>query len=287
MSREGTKRTLTVLDDGDGIPQAMHELVFEPRVTSKLDTSHFDAWGLHGRGMALFSIAQNAECAAVKASAPGKGCAIRVVTDVKRLSEKADQSSFPTFELADAGTVNVRGPKNILRTVCEFALESRSSCKVHVGTPAEICAAVYDEGIRSLSTVERLFCTDPEELPLVKRLAVAQDPDSLATSAESMGFSFSSRTARRIIDGQIEPAPQVLDRVRIKGMGISRNRGSHRGTSSPQVRIDARDKSAIAHAAEEAFGEIARKYYLEEDVDADIRIRNDLLHIAIPLVRKQ
>lgn len=52
-------KTLAFLDDGDGIPIEMHERVFEPRVTSKLETMVMDKWGVHGRGMALYSIKAN------------------------------------------------------------------------------------------------------------------------------------------------------------------------------------------------------------------------------------
>ena len=68
VSREGQRRRLVMIDDGDGVPAAMHERIFEPRVTSKLDSMHMDKWGIHGRGMALYSIAVNAETARVVAS---------------------------------------------------------------------------------------------------------------------------------------------------------------------------------------------------------------------------
>ena len=52
-SGQNNIRKVSVIDDGEGIPKHMHEAVFEPRVTSKLDTFHMDKWGVHGRGMAL------------------------------------------------------------------------------------------------------------------------------------------------------------------------------------------------------------------------------------------
>ena len=146
MSRNDDKRMFTIIDDGDGIPAAMHGHIFEPRVTSKLDTSHKDAWGLHGRGMALYSIQMNAESASVVYSAPKLGTSISVTTDTTKLPERTDQSTFPLFECPEPGRVNIRGPRNILRTICEFAIEHRSECSVFVGSPAEICAALYQYG---------------------------------------------------------------------------------------------------------------------------------------------
>ena len=62
-SREGDTRTIVMLDDGSGIPANMHDRIFEARVTSKLESVHVDRWGVHGRGMALFSVRENVESA--------------------------------------------------------------------------------------------------------------------------------------------------------------------------------------------------------------------------------
>ena len=104
-----------MIDDGDGVPKHLRRTVFEPRVTSKLDSMHMDKWGVHGRGMALYSIVVNAESATISGigfRASGRHSSFKRIFN--KLPEKTDQSSFPTFELNEAGTVAVRGPKNIL-----------------------------------------------------------------------------------------------------------------------------------------------------------------------------
>ena len=73
VSRNEDEPVLTIVDDGDGVPSSMHAKIFEPRVTSKLNTSHVDKWGYHGRGMALYSIAANSDFAGILLSEPGKG----------------------------------------------------------------------------------------------------------------------------------------------------------------------------------------------------------------------
>ncbi len=116
-TREGSRRVTTMLDDGRGIPADMQERVFEARVTSKLESFHMDRWGVHGRGMALYSIRENAVSAEVVSSAPGRGAAIRVVTDVATLPERADQSTWPSVGTDDDGEQScVRGPHNLVRT---------------------------------------------------------------------------------------------------------------------------------------------------------------------------
>lgn len=290
IAREGEKREIVIIDDGCGIPASMHGIVFEPRVTSKLDTSHMDAWGLHGRGMALYSIAVNTLSAEVTDSDANKGCAIKVVSDLRKLPEKTDQSSFPEFRVAEDGSVNVRGPKNILRTVCEFAIQERSCCSVFVGSPSEIAATLYAYGVATLASIDRLFCKDEKQLPITKRLATAADPASFAAIASSMGIELSERTARRIIDGEIEDIDPVLERVVLSPdnptSGGSR-RGSKRSGSSKGIRLGADDVRALQDATVKAFSEIADAYYVEGDVVPKVMSRQNRITITIPVVPKQ
>ncbi len=289
MSRSGDKRVLTVVDNGEGIPAVMHGHVFEPRVTSKLDTNHMDAWGMHGRGMALYSISVNAERACVADSAPGLGCAMLVETDVKKLAERADQSSFPTFELADSGSVNVRGPRNILRTACEFALESRDTCTVYVGSPVEVAAALHAYGMATLSTIERVFCKDACELPLVKRLATSADPAAFSAIAHDMGLEVSERSARRILDGEVAELDSLLERITISdggGKKRERTRGRDLSKDARSFKLGKQDAALLAGSVRDAFADIAERYYLEPDVEPSVRAGKDRIVVAIPVVKR-
>lgn len=289
MSRENDGRLLTVIDNGDGIPEPMHEHVFEPRVTSKLDTNHIDAWGMHGRGMALYSISVNSEKAFVAQSEVNLGCAIRVQTNVKILSERRDQSSFPTFEITENGNVNVRGPRNILRTACEFALETRDTCAVYVGSPVEIAATIYAYGMSTLSTIDRVFCKDTHELPLVKRLATASDPDAFSAIASEMGLDVSPRSARRIMDGEIAELDSMLERITFTS---SATKQEPKGTSAKapadgrSFRLAKQDAKQLADSVGEAFADIADRYYLESDVEPTVRSGRDRILISIPVVKR-
>ncbi len=291
MSKEGNKRLLTALDDGDGIPQTMQSLVFEPRVTSKLDTSHSDAWGYHGRGMALYSISVNAEKAYVAASGPDLGTAIHIVSDTTKLAERTDQSSFPTFDLVEPGKVNVRGPRNLLRTICEFALDCRASCSVYVGSPAEVCASLYAYGMATLSVLDRLFCDDHSQIPLVKRFATAADPLALASIASDCGLNISERTARRIMDGELSELDPVLQRITITSTAskgdtpkkVAAKRSAPLDARS--VKLTSEDKQELKDAVMRAYEDIAQRHYLEAEVGAEVGIRGERLVISIPLVK--
>ena len=285
--KEGSKRLLTVLDDGDGIPPAMHELVFEPRVTSKLDTSHKDAWGMHGRGMALYSIDENVQSARVASSGEGLGCSMAIVSNVKRLPEKTDQSSFPTFTLVD-GVVRVRGPKNIIRTACEFAIEERSQCSVYLGSPVEIASALYKAGKQSLAPIDRVFCSDVSSLPVTKRLATVADPREFAEIAKELGIEISERSARRVLDGDIVAASPILEQVEIVGESKSgREANKNRKSRGGSIKLDREAVEAFRETVKRDFGELAASHYLEEEVNPVARVVSNKLVVSIPLVPKE
>ena len=137
-TREGDTRSLVMIDDGSGVPDSMRERIFDARVTSKLDTVHMDRWGVHGRGMALFSIKENTRMARVMASGKGLGSSIRVEADATELPERKDQSTWPSVGRGDEGQTQLKGPHNIIRTCCEFALEERPNCEVYLGSAADV-----------------------------------------------------------------------------------------------------------------------------------------------------
>ncbi|MBQ6491960.1 MAG: ATP-binding protein, partial [Atopobiaceae bacterium] len=219
-TREGDQRTLVVLDDGCGIPEDMRERVFEARVTSKLESMHMDRWGVHGRGMALFSVRENVESARVVSSAPGKGSSIQVISDCNRLSERADQSTWPSVGTDDDGAqAVVRGPHNIVRICCEFALEEHGVCEVYLGSPAEIVATARRRVRPSLTSSDLLFVDSLDERPVLERLAVAADATELVEAAGGLGLDISERTAHRIVAGQIRPLRSVYSRLTHRSTG--------------------------------------------------------------------
>lgn len=284
LSKEGPIRTITVIDNGDGVPTSMHEHIFEPRVTSKLDTSHKDAWGFHGRGMALYSIKMNSRVAEVVASDVGLGSSFRIQTDTTVLPERTDQSTFPVFELETNNKVNVRGPRNLLRCACEFALDARATTTITIGSPSEVAASLYAYGISTLSTIERAFCQDTLSLPLTKRLALSADPKDFQSIAESLGLEMSERTARRIMDDQIKAAPTILEQIEfLHPQEKSRKKGS-RAQRASRIRLQQSEIQSLAHATQRAFEPIAESYYLDSSTMPQVRVSPTALTISIPLV---
>lgn len=288
-SKDGDIRRITMIDDGDGVPSYMHRRIFEPRVTSKLDSAHLDKWGVHGRGMALYSISVNCKQAYVVSSDRGLGASFRFEADTKTLGERSDQSTFPTFELLESGSVRVRGPRNILRTACEFAVDSAASCTVYLGSAAEIAATLYAFGVTTLPPTMRAFYEYPEQLPVCKRLGLAADPDTFVKLAASIGIDLSERTARRIIDGEIVPVEPLLDSISIVGMPHANNKQRKHSIKSPSdldsrgLHLQAEDIEALQERVKEAFSSVARDYFLDPSVEPDISVRKDRITVTIPV----
>ncbi len=263
-AREGDLRTLVVLDDGTGIPEDMHERVLEARVTSKLDSVHMDRWGIHGRGMALFSICENALSAGIVSSAPGKGTAIRVVSDATTLPERADQSSWPQIGVNEDGEEScVRGPHNLIRTCCEFALEERGTCEVYFGSPAEIIATARARASLSVKGSDLLLLDSLESLPVLARLRAAADARELREQAVSVGLEMSERTAHRIVSGEIPAQESVLSRLAHgRGRAESPSHEVDLMRDRRGLKVAPSDLEEFSRLMERDFALLAERYYL-------------------------
>ncbi|OUN89181.1 ATP-binding protein [[Collinsella] massiliensis] len=282
--KEGGQRTLLFLDNGCGIPRDMHERIFDARVTSKLESMKMDRWGVHGRGMALYSIRENTQEACVMTSAPGLGSAFRVLVDTSELPERADQSTWPQAARDEERKwACVKGPHNIIRTVCEFALEEEPGCEVYLGSPAEIAATLYSHASGLLDTQQLLFVDSESSLPVVSRLAFAADAADFMRIAATLGIQISERTAHRILSGSIKPVRSVSSRLLRRRkpqtapatVDLSRDR---RG-----LKIAPDDLGSFSRALERDFGDLAERYYLTLSADPKIRVGRDAITVTFPI----
>lgn len=279
-SRDADLRTIVMLDDGAGIPESLQKRVFDARVTSKLESVHMDKWGVHGRGMALYSIKENVRSAEVVSSAAGKGSSIRIVADVNDLPEKSDQSTWPSLGVDEDGVQAVaKGPHNIIRTCCEFALEERGNCEVYLGSQAEIAATAHTRVKSSLSDSDLLFVDDVSTLPVLERLAVAADATEMREISDSLGLEMSERTAHRIMSGQIKPLRSVLARL------------THSSDKGPQGDVDlARDRRGLRLSQEDAevfsrkmerdFDYLAQRYYISLSASPRVRVAKNKVTVT-------
>jgi hypothetical protein len=282
-SREGDVRSFTVVDDGVGIPAAMHERIFEPRVTSKLETMVMDRWGVHGRGMALFSVRSNVVKAELVASDVHKGASILVVSDSTLLPEKADQSKWPTVETdPETGRLKVgTGPHNVIRRVVEFAVE-HPDLDIYLGTPTEIVSTMVAHARGRLDARQLLFCDDARQLPVWQRPAIAGDAAELVDLAAGIGLAISERTAHRVLGGElgavdsvlelIAPAPEPVDPRR---PDIYRDR---RG-----LRMHHADIREFQRRLEDSFDLVAERYYLHLSGEPKVTVGRDSITVRFPV----
>ncbi|WP_454946179.1 ATP-binding protein [Cryptobacterium curtum] len=300
ISRTESTRRITMIDDGDGVPDELQETIFEARVTSKLDSVHMDTWGIHGRGMALYAIKMNAAQAFVATSTVAGGSSFVVETDLGNLPEKRDQSAHPQFSFTESGTLTVRGPKNINRVIAEFAYLDRAACSVYAGSPIEIAATLWQYGRAVLSQNTIAFCSDAQTIAPAQRLACAAEPEEFAEIARTIGLELSSRSARRIMDGEVQPLLPVLDTISIErsdGVVPQKKTGSSHqrkpkitpatvlaAGDERHLRLSADDKSRFKEALLRAWAPLARAYYLDPSIGIDIKVKGDRIEASFPVI---
>jgi len=282
-TREADQRILAVLDDGQGIPAELHQLIFDARVTSKLETMVEDDWGVHGRGMALFSIKSNVSSARVASSAPGLGSAFKLEIDAEQLTERTDQSTFPLLKHDEEGRLVVsRGPKNILRTAVEFALAHPSRPLIYIGSPSEVAATMLEHASRVLTSDTLLFIDDPADLPVTQRLAAAADATEFMTIAASIGLDISERTAHRILSGQITTLPDLQTRVR-RGRSATTDAPPDIYRDSRGLKLASEDVESFSREMEKAFESLAKRYYITLTDLPRIQVKGDTITVRFQI----
>lgn len=287
-SREGTVKRLVVIDDGDGVPEDMQGAIFEPRVTSKLETMVMDAWGVHGRGMALYAIKENALHAQIVSSAPSMGADFVVDIDLNALPEKVDQSTSPVIAKDEDGAfVVASGPHNIIRTVVEFALDVQDKMNVYLGSPAEIAATLIRTGKQGLVDAHLLFCEDMYKIPVTSRPAAASDAAELSEICNALGLEMSERTAHRVFSGDVAPLRPVLDEL------LPRDEAGRSLEGAPDIYKDRRgfkvseeDLAAFSQKLSASFSELANRYYIELTDDPIIRVGKDTITVKFPFEKE-
>ena len=294
-SKTDSIRRLTIIDDGSGVPKSMHELIFEPRVTSKLDSMIMDSWGVHGRGMALYSIKANVEDFSLVCSDSDKGAVFSLNVDTSKLPEKSDQSSWPSIEKTEEGGFVVgSGPHNIVRNVIEFALKNQD-LRLYFGSESEILATLLKHAQENLSSQQLLFIDDLSELKAPEYLASCADAAELQEYAYSFyRIQISERTAHRILSSRIKSLHPVdkLARKDFSSMSKKANNLSDQerlallNKDSRGLKLDPEDSSQFKRDLEKVFAQLAQKYFLELQDEPRIRISQDKIQVSFPIKKE-
>ena len=140
---EDKRRKIYFIDDGEGIPPNLQNLIFESRVTSKLENGIKDPYGFHGRGMALFSIKLNVEEIKIIFSDRSKGASFYIDIDLLKIPEKKDQSIMPQIIKMDGDLNIIGGVNNIIKTIIEFQLQNRT-INFYYGSPTQVLSTMRE-----------------------------------------------------------------------------------------------------------------------------------------------
>jgi anti-sigma regulatory factor (Ser/Thr protein kinase) len=287
QKEKGRWRNITVLDDGAGIPQELHRKIFEARVTSKVRDVVEDRFGIHGRGMALYSIKQVADDVRLVNSAEGRGTIIQARIDTEKVPEKKNQSLFPELEVDENGVLSpASGPNNVPRVLTEFILNDNST-SLFLGSNAEILATLYSHSME----LRKQWATGKGNArkPLWFDLAQFKEGRKLHQfSLEQLGLHVSERNAFRIIEREVQPLISVNELMKDRHFSRPVKRADlHRqpktGWSDNLARrMDQDDMAAICSQLQEIVKTIAEKYHIEVE-EPSIKRRKNSLIISIGL----
>jgi Histidine kinase-, DNA gyrase B-, and HSP90-like ATPase len=216
-------RTLTVIDDGAGVPETHRDLIFEPGVTSRhlRPVAHPDDGGTpHGAGLSLYYLKAAAVSAELlSASSP---TAITATFDTRTLPERALQSgSRPSHS-------------NLRATLQRFAAKP-SGPTHYLGSPARILATLLFNRI----------------------IHPGESASELLEAAEGLGLAISLRTAQRVWRGDVSPAAAV-EAPHVGGPG-EEHRAPKAGGDGPSLSLGEEEWGEIAAILRRA----ARASYLE------------------------
>ncbi len=265
QKEHGRFRRITVLDDGGGIPEDMHQLVFEPRVTSKSEDFEEDRYGVHGRGMALFSIRSRAERAGIASSVTGLGTVINLNFDTEKVPERSDQATLPRLESIDGVEGVGPGPHNVARILLEMSVDT-PGVDFYLGSFAEVLATVRDLAFQS-SEANAAIWSGVAHMDDARVLAEA--------SADTLGLPLSERNAYRVLGGEITPLEPILRLARAATAiepfeteqsdkieaPLAKTRVSY--SRNPLRKLGKDDMDEIAAGASEVVEKVVERYYLK------------------------
>jgi len=236
--RERRYRTLTVIDNGHGIPESHRDLILEPGVTTRHLNPVTDPEGPpaspHGTGLSLYHIrARSLKTSVLSTLDP---TSIQVTFDITTLPERTLQST------TRPSTKNLRAT---LKRFTETTITHRQSSllNAYYGSPARILAT--------------LLC---HRIILSRR-----DEGHLREEAAALGLGVSARSVQRIVRGEVRPLEDVSE---VEGAGGSgRVQVAAADGGGPVLVLGDEDRASIADILRRA----ARAGYLEVE---DLRVES-------------
>ncbi|MCJ7665157.1 MAG: ATP-binding protein, partial [Actinobacteria bacterium] len=307
-------RIVHFIDDGAGIPPNLKDLIFEARVTSKLDNGKKDSYGFHGRGMALFSIKLNVDDIRLSFSDKSKGASFYIYIDLDKVPEKKDQSLIPQIIKMDDDVNIIGGVNNIIKTIIEFQLQNKD-VNFYYGTPTQILVTMREMIKRDKSRgiypsfdqwTKLMDFIDHNDIKIIEIPVLTDNHNLMGEIAEKIfNMNISRRGIQRIMYNEVKPlVPLKLDLLNYTIIDESPDEGKNKnGTSGKSGKKDERlklyDESKLASrfkdeeirciidALEDKINQLGNKYFISTGKNIEFKRSNNIIKLIIELIEKE
>lgn len=305
---EDKRRKIYFIDDGNGIPPNLQKLIFESRVTSKLENGVKDPYGFHGRGMALFSIKLNVDDISIVFSDKSKGASFYIDIDLLKIPEKKDQSVVPQIIKTDGDLSIIGGVNNIIKTIIEFQLQNKD-INFFYGSPTQILATMREvlrkdkkyDSYPKFDRWEKLKNFIGKNKIKITEIPVLTDNYNLMDiiSKNIFNMDISQRGIQRIIYNEIkalEPLKIDLDsNLREQVNNLSEDEVD----SKPDKKLVLYDESRLASrfkdeeirciikTLEDKIKELGEKYFITTGKNIEYKKANNIIKLLIELKQKE
>lgn len=309
---EDKRRKIYFVDDGCGIPPELQNMIFQSRVTSKLENGIKDSYGFHGRGMALFSIKLNVDEIKIVFSDVLKGASLYLDIDLLKIPEKKDQSSMPQIIETDGDLSIIGGVNNIIKTIIEFQLQNRDM-NFYFGSQTQILSAMRENARKSNENYPE-FDSWEELIDYVRNNEIkVTDIPSLTGNFNVMeevaknifNMDISLRGIQRVIYNEInklepltlrliqENAPESSFKEQSSNQYENKpeNKKDKKLTLCDETKLASRFKDeeirCIINAVEEKIRELGSKYFITTGENIEYKKTNDTIKLSIELKQKE
>ena len=305
---EDKRRKIYFIDDGNGIPPNLQKIIFESRVTSKLENGIKDPYGFHGRGMALFSIKLNVDDISIVFSNKLKGASFYIDIDLLKIPEKKDQSVVPQIIKMDGDLSIIGGVNNIIKTIIEFQLQNRD-INFFYGSPTQILTTMREvirkdkryDSYPKFDRREKLENFIKENKVKVTEIPVLTDNYILMDiiSKNIFNMDISQRGIQRIIYNEIKALePLKIDLASNLREQIN-NLSEDEVGSKPDRKLMLYDESRLASrfkdeeirciikTVEDKIKELGEKYFITTGKNIEYKKTNNIIKLLIELKQKE
>ncbi|MDD5621645.1 MAG: ATP-binding protein [Actinomycetota bacterium] len=306
---EDKRRKIYFIDDGDGIPPNLQNLIFESRVTSKLENGIKDPYGFHGRGMALFSIKLNVDDIRIIFSEKLKGASFYIDIDLIKIPEKKDQSLMPQIIKTDGNLNIIGGVNNIIKTIIEFQLQNRE-INFFFGSPTRILSTMREisrkdckkNNYPKFDEWEKLSKFIQKNNIKVTEIPMLTDNYNVMEiiSKNIFNMDISQRGIQRILYNEIKALePLEIDSDNAPENPLAINSDIEKERKIPDKNVMLYDESKLAgrfkdgeirciiKAAEDKIKELGDKYFVTTGENIEFKKANNIIKLSIELKQKE